>query len=100
MKELLKLLGVFLANTGVATFVVARFSQPEQGMTILLTILGVLTIHLIEARTRNPQANKFSWRPFRTAPIHSRYPKMSEADISRVREKLVQGRQSAYKRSA
>jgi|HubBroStandDraft_5_1064220.scaffolds.fasta_scaffold14267_11 hypothetical protein len=87
MKELLKLLGVFCANTGIATFVVARFSQPEQGMTILLTILGVLTIHLIEARTRN-------------RPIHSRYPKMSEADISRVREKLVQGRQSAYKRSA
>jgi hypothetical protein len=95
MKELLKLLGVFCANTGIATFVVARFSQPEQGMTILLTILGVLTIHLIEARTRNRPIHSA-----RRATFGSRYPKMSEADISRVREKLVQGRQSAYKRSA
>jgi hypothetical protein len=87
MKELAKLLGVFCANTGIATFVVARFSQPEQGMTILLTILGVLTIHLIEARTRN-------------RPIHSRYPKMSEADISRVRAKLIEGRRLALRKSA
>jgi hypothetical protein len=87
MKEIATLLGVFLANTGLATFVLARFSQPERAMTCLLTIVGVVAVHLIEQRMNR-------------RPIHSRYPKMSEADISRVREKLVQGRQSAYKRSA
>jgi cytochrome c biogenesis factor len=87
MKELLKLLGVFLANTGVATFVVARFSQPEQGMTVLLTLCGVCAISLFESRMSK-------------RPIHSRYPKMSEADISRVRAKLIEGRRLALRKSA
>jgi hypothetical protein len=87
MKEIATLLGVFLANTGLATFVLARFSQPERAMTCLLTIVGVVAVHLIEQRMNR-------------RPIHLRYPKMSEADISRVRAKLIEGRRLALRKSA
>jgi hypothetical protein len=87
MKELLKLVGVFCANTGLATFVLARFSQPERAMTCILTILGVLAVYVFEQRMNRQ-------------PIHSRYPKMSEREVSRMRSKLIAGRQSALRKSA
>jgi hypothetical protein len=85
MKEIATLLGVFLANTGLATFVLARFSQPERAMTCLLTIVGVVAVHLIEQRMNR--------RPIQSHPI-------SQEEITRVRAKLIEGRRLALRKSA